>query len=822
VRSAPVPAATTTTLYRLEVAVTGRADKLANGDPSNAVAAAAYRGALKLVAPGGKVHDYTPRQQRVVDNFIIHPGPAPEWAYDPQSLWEAVENAENRKDAQLFREFTLTLPYGLEWETQRAMVTEFVQTELVPLGMSAAVSLHMPKITDVDAANPHAHVNCPLRAMTAEGLARTKDRSWNKYDLLAQWRKSWETIENRYLKAAGLPLVDSRTLRAQGIDRPTLNLSKAGYHISHEGRDGVESLEVQHKLAQIAERQELETQLEQTEQKLLEVTREITRLEKPGAAQPHAARPTPRQRRAAALEAASRIWRRTGHWPHAGGAATEQQQRQPGGFQPRIEVHRPTVKPGIEPGQRRILVPEIGRGVGAPAVGPIAASATPHPRGPGGTVPGGTPSDARELRDPSPAVDPGLRTAASVSGGLLPGADQRPAGIDHGGEGPHPERRDEGRPGPGQQSDGRPGLTVLGGVLGGSEHLGAPGGGTQQTAGSLVRTDLGAVPGGRNAEPSQPVAHRGTDPQDPGAPVHGHPGSLPAQPGPVGSGRPGGLQNPAVLHHDASRGAGGLILPATWDKRISQPAALDLCDLVPHLVGHQAVTTIQKFGPPREAAISLVAERRGLTTEDGIRAHEPHLRAEAVARVMLWARAVWDKATGLFLPAEYREARERLHDRDLTDFRAGTGGEPVVVMAGREMPMAEAVRRAMKPAMPSRIVVPELPTPAPAPPQPQSAPKKAAVLPLPALIPQSEEEEEEPKVKLKKPLRVGGKPVAWTSGELDDGYLRRQGAREVPTVDPNDGGGSSSALGGDPAPGGRKPDVGGGTAPAKHGNKKPK
>ena len=173
------------------------------------------------------------------------------------------------------------------------------------------------------------------------------------------------------------------------------------------------------------------------------------------------------------------------------------------------------------------------------------------------------------------------------------------------------------------------------------------------------------------------------------------------------------------------------------------PAALDLGDLAHHLVEHQVVATIQKFGPPQDAAFALVGMQRGLISEEAMVAHAPNLRAEAVARVMLWARMAWDKATGLFMPREYREARERLHDRDLTDFRPVEGGEPVVVMDGRELPLAEAVRRAMTPALPSRIVVPELPAPTPAPPEPQPAPKKAAVLPLPP-IPKVEDEDPEP------------------------------------------------------------------------------
>ena len=119
-------------------------------------------------------------------------------------------------------------------------------------------------------------------------------------------------------------------------------------------------------------------------------------------------------------------------------------------------------------------------------------------------------------------------------------------------------------------------------------------------------------------------------------------------------------------------------------------AGVDLHDLVPHLVGHQAETQVRALGSPALAAAALVARERGLRRiADELR---PHVEAEASARVVLW-----DAAGRRDLhPDAYREARQRLHGRDIQDFRAAASG-PVVIMGGVEMSLQEAVAGALEP-----------------------------------------------------------------------------------------------------------------------------
>jgi hypothetical protein len=73
----------------------------------SAVAGAAYRLGLKLY-DRKKNHTYDFRQRTAGDEVVfqttVAPPGAPEWATDPQELWNRVEQSERRKDAQVARD----------------------------------------------------------------------------------------------------------------------------------------------------------------------------------------------------------------------------------------------------------------------------------------------------------------------------------------------------------------------------------------------------------------------------------------------------------------------------------------------------------------------------------------------------------------------------------------------------------------------------------------------------------------------------------------------------------------------------------------------
>ena len=127
----------------------------ANG--SSALASAAYRAAGRLYDERlGRTHDFT-NKAGVVHSEVLLPENAPEQWRDREVLWNAVEAAEKRIDAQLAREIEFAIPKELDEAEGIRLAREFVQKEFVDRGMVADLNVHW----DVGAEGelkPHAHV----------------------------------------------------------------------------------------------------------------------------------------------------------------------------------------------------------------------------------------------------------------------------------------------------------------------------------------------------------------------------------------------------------------------------------------------------------------------------------------------------------------------------------------------------------------------------------------------------------------------------------------------------------------------------------------
>ncbi|MCA9733710.1 MobA/MobL family protein, partial [candidate division KSB1 bacterium] len=169
------------------------------GNNHSAVAAAAYRSAEKLYDERqDKTLDYS-RKQRVLHTEIIAPDIVPKWATEREALWNNVEAAEKRKDAQVAREVEVALPRELPPDAHQILIREFVQNEFISRGMIADVAIH-ESIAGDGATNPHAHIMLTTREITLEGFGK-KNRDWNRKELMEAWRESWATHTNQYLEA---------------------------------------------------------------------------------------------------------------------------------------------------------------------------------------------------------------------------------------------------------------------------------------------------------------------------------------------------------------------------------------------------------------------------------------------------------------------------------------------------------------------------------------------------------------------------------------------------------------------------------------------
>ena len=183
----------------------------------SAVACAAYRAAARLQDEMyGRLHDYTNKTDVVYAEILLPEG-APIWMKDRERLWNAVEQSEKRKDAQLSREFNFALPRELTMEQNIELAKTFVQETFVRQGMVADLCVHDHRRAEGDK-QPHAHVMLTLREIKRDGFGQ-KVRSWNSKDQLLAWREAWGEAVNQHLAIHGYDLqVDHRTLAAQGID----------------------------------------------------------------------------------------------------------------------------------------------------------------------------------------------------------------------------------------------------------------------------------------------------------------------------------------------------------------------------------------------------------------------------------------------------------------------------------------------------------------------------------------------------------------------------------------------------------------------------
>lgn len=187
----------------------------------SAIAAAAYRSGEPIYDQAEqKTYDYT-RKEDVMHKEIMLPEDAPAWAktLTREQLWNKVEAAENRKDAQLARDMIGSLARELTLEQQIAMVREFVRTNLTSRGMIADIAIHDKEAGD-GGRQPHVHILVTLRELRSDGFDRRKNREWNNQNLVQVWRDSWEKLTNEALEAAGNPKrLDLKSNKERGINR---------------------------------------------------------------------------------------------------------------------------------------------------------------------------------------------------------------------------------------------------------------------------------------------------------------------------------------------------------------------------------------------------------------------------------------------------------------------------------------------------------------------------------------------------------------------------------------------------------------------------
>ena len=205
----------------------------------SAIESAAYRAGEKLYSEYyGQFSDYT-RKGGVVHTEILLPPHAPREYADRQTLWNAVEDVERNKNAQLAYSFDIALQNEFSTEENIALARQFLLDNFVSRGMIADFAVHQPDKKD-GIPNPHFHVLCPIRPLNPDGTWGAKQRrvyrkdgkfdavpttDWGKPETLEAWREAWAALCNAKFEEKGLPdRIDHRSYERQGVEQhPTVH-----------------------------------------------------------------------------------------------------------------------------------------------------------------------------------------------------------------------------------------------------------------------------------------------------------------------------------------------------------------------------------------------------------------------------------------------------------------------------------------------------------------------------------------------------------------------------------------------------------------------
>ena len=237
-------------------------DIISRGKGKSAVASAAYISGEKIKNEwDGVTHDYT-KKQGVISKEIYLPDHAPKEYKDRKTLWNSVELFEKNSNAQLARNFIISLPKELSIEENKKMIEEYVQNNFVKEGMIVDLAIHDESREGNQ--NIHAHIMTIVRPINEDGTWGQKSKkeyildekgekilnkngkpktrkveltTWNDKGNVEKWRENFSDICNEYLAKNKIEKrVDHRSFKRQGIKQiPTIHLGASASAMERKG-----------------------------------------------------------------------------------------------------------------------------------------------------------------------------------------------------------------------------------------------------------------------------------------------------------------------------------------------------------------------------------------------------------------------------------------------------------------------------------------------------------------------------------------------------------------------------------------------------------
>lgn len=236
--------------------MTVSASAISRSNGHRAVSAAAYRSGTRLQDEKYQcVPDYRAKGG-VVHSEIALPADAPAWMKNREKLWNAVEAREdrqnNRKTAQLAKEFLCILPRELNEQQQKEAMREWV-SGLAKRGLVVDWSLHVADASD-GSKNPHAHCLVATRDIdpkdaygfglkwSGDPAIPTSGRKKSPLDdakTLERFKEEYTETINRYLAESGSEVrITHLSNEARGLDAiPGVHKGKNATALEKKGQE---------------------------------------------------------------------------------------------------------------------------------------------------------------------------------------------------------------------------------------------------------------------------------------------------------------------------------------------------------------------------------------------------------------------------------------------------------------------------------------------------------------------------------------------------------------------------------------------------------
>ena len=160
---------------------------------------AAYRAGARIIGANGAVHDFT-RKKGIITTGIMLPNGAPAEYADRQTLWQAADRAERRKDAQRYRDVNIAIPNEISYPRAESIIRRFLEPYVAD-GMIADYAIHDPPGPPP---NLHVHIMLTMRDVSPSGFGK-KRTDWNRRELVLGMRSRWAHLCNVELNRIGSP-----------------------------------------------------------------------------------------------------------------------------------------------------------------------------------------------------------------------------------------------------------------------------------------------------------------------------------------------------------------------------------------------------------------------------------------------------------------------------------------------------------------------------------------------------------------------------------------------------------------------------------------